>query len=135
MASLNSLNSLDKTVINGKEYSFYNIEKAAQKLGADIDKFPFGMKILLENLLRFEDGKDITVQTIENFVKWVSNKGKGDVELSYYPSRVLMQDFTGIPAIVDLAAMRDFVVKNGGFNICVAFIKSCSYFAVSASAY
>ncbi len=114
MASLNSLNSLDNTIINGKEYNFYNIQKATEKLGVDIDKFPFGMKILLENLLRFEDGKDITVQTIENFVKWVSNKGKGDVELSYYPSRVLMQDFTGIPAIVDLAAMRDFVVKNGG---------------------
>jgi aconitate hydratase len=63
--------------------------------------------VLLENLLRFEDGKTVTVDDIKAFAEWLKNKGKNPREIAYRPARVLMQDFTGVPAVVDLAAMRD----------------------------
>ena len=65
------------------------------------------MKVLLENLLRNEDGRSVTKTDIEGFVAWLDNKGKADAEIGFRPARVLMQDFTGVPAVVDLAAMRD----------------------------
>ncbi len=114
MESLDSFKAIDNIIIEDKEYYFYNIVKASQHLDIDISRLPFGMKILFENLLRFEDGRDINSQTIQNFVKWINNKGTANTELSYYPARVLMQDFTGIPAIVDLATMRSYVAKNEG---------------------
>src|SRR5205085_5442761 len=78
-----------------------------------IAELPFTLKILLENLLRFEDGKTVTADDIKAIAEWLKNK-KSDREISYRPARVLMQDFTGVPAVVDLAAMRDAMQKLGG---------------------
>eukprot|EP00521_Asterionellopsis_glacialis_P002933 CAMPEP_0195271044 /NCGR_PEP_ID=MMETSP0706-20130129/14776_1 /TAXON_ID=33640 /ORGANISM="Asterionellopsis glacialis, Strain CCMP134" /LENGTH=194 /DNA_ID=CAMNT_0040326561 /DNA_START=228 /DNA_END=809 /DNA_ORIENTATION=+ len=72
------------------------------------------MKVLLENLLRNEDGRSVTKEDIENVAAWLDNKGKDGNEIAYRPARVLMQDFTGVPAVVDLAAMRDAMVSLGG---------------------
>src|SRR5205085_1490489 len=78
-----------------------------------IAELPFTLKILLENLLRFEDGKTVTADDIKAIAEWLKNK-KSDREISYRPARVLMQDFTGVPAVVDLAAMRSAIEKLGG---------------------
>src|SRR5690606_26160044 len=75
---------------------------------------PFSMKVLLENLLRKEDGRAVTKESIEAVAAWLSNRGSAGVEIAYSPARVLMQDFTGVPAVVDLAAMRDAMVALGG---------------------
>ncbi len=72
------------------------------------------MKVLLENLLRFEDGRTVTKADIEAIAAWVDNRGKAEKEIAYRPARVLMQDFTGVPAVVDLAAMRDAMKNLGG---------------------
>ncbi|MBU6338577.1 MAG: aconitate hydratase AcnA [Rickettsiales bacterium] len=93
-----------------KEYKFFSIEEAAKKLGKDISKLPFSLKVLLENLVRNFDGDVINESHIANLIDSVKNPEKR-VEISYIPARVLMQDFTGVPAVVDLAAMRDAVKK------------------------
>ena len=72
------------------------------------------MKVLLENLLRFEDGRSVTKEDIKAVAAWLNNKGAAGSEIAYRPARVLMQDFTGVPAVVDLAAMRDATVNLGG---------------------
>ncbi len=72
------------------------------------------MKVLLENLLRFEDDRSVKKADVEAAVSWLDQKGKAEVEIAFRPSRVLMQDFTGVPAVVDLAAMRDAMVALGG---------------------
>jgi aconitate hydratase len=79
----------------------------------DISRLPFSLKVLLENLLRYEDGRSVTVADIEKAAKWVDTQ-KSDLEIAYRPARILLQDFTGVPAVVDLAAMRDAMVKLGG---------------------
>lgn len=94
-------------------YDYYNINEAAAKLGKNIEKLPFSLKILLENLIRNFDGQEITQSHLENLIESVKNPEKR-VEIAYRPARVLMQDFTGVPAVVDLAAMRDAVKKQGG---------------------
>ena len=105
--SLNSFKSRKTLKVGKKTYTYYSL-KAAEKNGLKgISNLPFSMKVLLENLLRFEDGRSVTKQDIEGFVTWLSNKGKGVTEVGFRPARVLMQDFTGVPAVVDLAAMRD----------------------------
>jgi aconitate hydratase len=91
--------------VNGTSYDYYSLPKASEKLG-DIASLPFSLKILLENLLRFEDNKTVSAADIEAFVTWIADK-KSNREIAYRPARVLMQDFTGVPAVVDLAAMRD----------------------------
>ncbi len=98
--------------VDGKHYAYYSLAKAAEKLG-DISRLPFSMKVLLENLLRFEDGVTVTVEDIQALVDWVKAR-KSDREIQYRPARVLMQDFTGVPCVVDLAAMRDAMNKLGG---------------------
>ena len=99
--------------VNGKEYAYYSFAKAAEKLG-DVSRLPISMKVLLENLLRFEDG-GFTVSTddIQAIVDWQKNPVTGS-EIQYRPARVLLQDFTCVPCVVDLAAMRDAIAKLGG---------------------
>ncbi len=99
--------------VGGKEYAYYSLAKAAEQLG-DIARLPLSMKVLLENLLRFEDG-GFTVgrQHIQAIVDWQDNPVTGE-EIQYRPARVLLQDFTGVPCVVDLAAMRDAIKKLGG---------------------
>ncbi|QJU56617.1 aconitate hydratase AcnA [Sphingomonas sp. AP4-R1] len=96
----------------GKTVSYYSLAKAAASIG-DISRLPFSMKVLLENLLRFEDGVTVTVEDIEAMVQWLADK-TSEREIQYRPARVLMQDFTGVPCVVDLAAMRDAMNALGG---------------------
>ena len=99
---------------NGKSYSFYSIP-AAQDAGlGDFSRLPAALKVVLENMLRFEDGKTVTVDDIRAFAEWGAKGGQNPREIAYRPARVLMQDFTGVPAVVDLAAMRDGIVALGG---------------------
>ncbi len=99
--------------VGGKDYAFYSLDKAAAKLG-DVSRLPFSMKVLLENLLRFEDG-GFTVSTddVQALVDWQKDP-HSNREIQYRPARVLLQDFTGVPCVVDLAAMRDAIAKLGG---------------------
>ena len=99
--------------VGGKSFAYYSLAKAAAKLG-DVSRLPFSMKVLLENLLRFEDG-GFTVSTadIQALVDWQKDP-HSDQEIQYRPARVLLQDFTGVPCVVDLAAMRDAIAKLGG---------------------
>ncbi|SHN61389.1 aconitate hydratase AcnA [Erythrobacter sanguineus] len=99
--------------VNGKEYAYYSLAKAAEQLG-DVSRLPISMKVLLENLLRFEDeGFTVGREHIQAIVDWQDNPVTGD-EIQYRPARVLLQDFTGVPCVVDLAAMRDAIKKLGG---------------------
>ncbi|MDT9599436.1 aconitate hydratase AcnA [Sphingosinicella rhizophila] len=107
-----SLNTRSTLQVGGKSYSYYSLGKAASALG-DISRLPFSLKVLLENLLRFEDGKTVTREDIQALVDWQKEKSSTR-EIQYRPARVLMQDFTGVPAVVDLAAMRDAMAKLGG---------------------
>ncbi len=99
--------------VGGKTYAYYSLDKAAAKLG-DVSRLPFSMKVLLENLLRFEDG-GFTVSTddVKALVDWQKDP-HSNREIQYRPARVLLQDFTGVPCVVDLAAMRDAIAKLGG---------------------
>jgi aconitate hydratase len=96
----------------GKSYAYYSIDKAAAKIG-DVSALPFSMKVLLENLLRFEDGVTVTVEDIRALADWQKEQ-RINREIQYRPARVLMQDFTGVPCVVDLAAMRDAMNRLGG---------------------
>lgn len=99
--------------VGGEEYHYFSLP-LAEKLGLEgISQLPFTLKILLENLLRHEDGKSVTDDDIFAIIEWLKNKSS-DREISYRPTRVLMQDFTGVPAVVDLAAMREAIQKLGG---------------------
>ncbi|MEM6745975.1 MAG: aconitate hydratase AcnA [Pseudomonadota bacterium] len=97
----------------GKTYQIYSLKKAEARLG-DLSRLPVSLKYLLENMLRFEDGRSVTTDMIDAFGTWLKNGGKNPIEIAYRPARVLMQDFTGVPAIVDLAAMRDAMKALGG---------------------
>ena len=107
--SLNTRSILD---LEGKTYAYFSISKAAEALG-DLSRLPFSMKVLLENLLRFEDGETVTRDDLQCMVDWLKER-RINREIQYRPARVLMQDFTGVPAVVDLAAMRDAMVELGG---------------------
>jgi len=100
--------------VGGREIAYYSLKKASEKLG-DVSRLPFSMKVLLENLLRFEDG-GFTVSTadIQALVDWQKDPRESQNEIQYRPGRVLLQDFTGVPCVVDLAAMRDALAKLGG---------------------
>jgi aconitate hydratase len=94
--------------VNGKTYAYYSLAKAAEQLG-DVSKLPISMKVLLENLLRFEDeGFTVGKEHIQAIVDWQSNPVTGG-EIQYRPARVQLQDFTGVPCVVDLAAKRDAI--------------------------
>jgi aconitate hydratase len=113
MPSLDSFKSRKTLKVGAKTYAYYSLEAAAQNGLGDISRLPVSLKVLLENLLRFEDGKTVTKADIQAFAAWLKDKGSAEVEIAYRPARVLMQDFTGVPAVVDLAAMRDAAAKLG----------------------
>ena len=104
-----------KTITAGDQSVAYYSIPAAQEAGlGDFSNLPAALKVVLENMLRFEDGKTVTVDDIKAFAEWAQKGGKNPREIAYRPARVLMQDFTGVPAVVDLAAMRDGLVALGG---------------------
>ncbi len=99
-------------VAAGKTYDYYSIEAAAESGLGDVSRLPYSLKVLLENLLRWEDGRTVTVDDIQAVAQWLTDR-KSTREIAYRPARVLMQDFTGVPAVVDLAAMRDAMKAMG----------------------
>lgn len=108
----NQLVAKSSLQVGSKEYKFFSLPEAAAKLGLDISKLPFSLKVVLENLIRNFDGEIVTKDHIISLVGSVKDPQQR-VEIAYSPARVLMQDFTGVPAVVDLAAMRDAVQKTG----------------------
>ena len=99
--------------VNGKDYAYYSFKKAAEKIG-DVSRLPFSLKVLLENMLRFEDGGfTVSTEDAQAIADWQKDPKTGK-EIQYRPARVLLQDFTGVPCVVDLAAMRDAIGKLGG---------------------
>ena len=104
-----------KTLQSGdRSVAYYSIAAAEQAGLGDFSRLPAALKVVLENMLRFEDGKTVTQDDIKAFSEWAENGGQNPREIAYRPARVLMQDFTGVPAVVDLAAMRDGIVALGG---------------------
>jgi aconitate hydratase len=100
--------------VGGSSYDYYSLEAAEQALGLDFSRLPFSMKVLVENMLRFEDGRSVKQDDIKAFGAWLANGGRSEQEIAFRPGRVLLQDFTGVPAVVDLAAMRDALKALGG---------------------
>ena len=100
--------------VGGQSVAYYSIGAAEAAGLGDFSRLPAALKVVLENMLRFEDGKTVTLDDIRAFSDWAANGGRANRELAYRPARVLMQDFTGVPAVVDLAAMRDGIVALGG---------------------
>ena len=99
--------------VGGKDYDYYSL-KAAEEAGlGDLSRLPFSLKVLLENLLRYEDGRSVTVEDIKALAGWTRER-RAKREIAYRPARVLMQDFTGVPAVVDLASMRNAMEQLGG---------------------
>jgi aconitate hydratase len=107
-----TLQTRSTLTVGARSYEYYSLPKAAAKLG-DVSRLPFSMKVLLENLLRFEDGVTVTTADVQALIDWQKNP-TSSAEIQYRPARVLMQDFTGVPCVVDLAAMRDAMTKLGG---------------------
>lgn len=114
MPSLDSFKSRRELQVGSKTYVYYDLKAAEENGLAGVSRLPVSLKVILENLLRFEDGRSVTQVDIKAMAAWLDNKGKLDKEIAYRPARVLMQDFTGVPAVVDLAAMRDAMVSLGG---------------------
>ncbi len=112
MSSLDSLRTLKTLQIDNKTYHYFSLPEAAKSLG-NLDTLPMSLKVLLENLLRWEDDKTVTGADLKAIAAWLKER-RSDREIQYRPARVLMQDFTGVPAVVDLAAMRAAVAKAGG---------------------
>ncbi|WP_223422874.1 aconitate hydratase AcnA [Tateyamaria pelophila] len=100
--------------VGDQSIAYYSIPAATEAGLGDFSKLPAALKVVLENMLRFEDGKTVSVDDIKAFAEWGANGGKNPREIAYRPARVLLQDFTGVPAVVDLAAMRDALVSLGG---------------------
>ena len=111
--SLNTLKTQSEMTINGKTYHYFSLKEAEKSHFNGISRLPYSLKVLFENLLRFEDNLTVTKNDIQALADWLTTK-TSDHEIAYRPARVLMQDFTGVPAIVDLAAMRDALKKMGG---------------------
>ena len=99
--------------VGGKSYDYFSLKAAEQAGLGDISTLPFSLKVLLENLLRFEDGRTVSVDDVKALGQWLKDR-RSDTEIAYRPARVLMQDFTGVPAVADLAAMREAVKSLGG---------------------
>ena len=113
MTGQDSLKTRRTLNVSGASYDYFSIEAAGAALGVDFARLPFSLKVLLENLLRFEDGKTVKTDDIKALASWMETKTSRH-EIAYRPARVLLQDFTGVPAVVDLAAMRDAIVDLGG---------------------
>ena len=113
MASIDSLKTRRELVVGDKTYAYYSLAAAEEAGLTGISRLPISMKVLLENLLRNEDGMSVGRDDLQALAAWIENKGSVEHEISFRPARVLMQDFTGVPAVVDLAAMRDAMTKLG----------------------
>ncbi|MBI1188135.1 MAG: aconitate hydratase, partial [Alphaproteobacteria bacterium] len=113
MPSLDSFKSRSTLNAAGKAYAYFDLAAAAKNGVGDISRLPISLKVLLENLLRCEDGVAVKAADIKAMAAWLQNRGKDEVEIAFAPARVLMQDFTGVPAVVDLAAMRDAALALG----------------------
>jgi aconitate hydratase len=113
MASIDSLHTRRTLAVGGASYVYYSLRAAEEAGLSGISQLPVSMKVLLENLLRNEDGQDTKEVDLRAIAAFVENKGTVQHEISFRPARVLMQDFTGVPAVVDLAAMRDAMAKLG----------------------
>ncbi len=114
MPFLDSFKSRRELTVAGTTYHYYSLPEAAKNGLGDISRLPASLKVLLENLLRCEDGWAIKQADVHAVARWLENRGKAEHEIGFSPARVLMQDFTGVPAVVDLAAMRDATTKLGG---------------------
>ncbi len=114
MSSIDSFKCRKTLTVGAKKYVIYSLTAAEKNGLPGISALPYSMKVLLENLLRAEDGSTVTKKDIEAFAGWLKDKGKAGKEIAFRPARVLMQDFTGVPAVVDLAAMRDAMKALGG---------------------
>ena len=110
---LDSFSTRSTLTVDGKAYDYFSLPKAEAAGLEGVSQLPFSLKVLLENLLRYEDGRSVTDADVKALVAWVKDR-KSDHEIAYRPARVLMQDFTGVPAVVDLAAMRDATTSLGG---------------------
>src|SRR5437588_6709838 len=113
MASLDSFKCCKTLQVGSKTYAYFSLPIAERNGLKGISRLPFSMKVLLENLLRSEDGRSVTKDDIKAVAEWLKTK-TSDREIAFRPARVLMQDFTGVPAVVDLAAMRDAMKHFGG---------------------
>lgn len=111
-SNINSFNTLETLTVGSEHYQIFNLSKLQVQLG-DLSRLPKSLKVLLENLLRFEDQLMVKTEHIHALAGWLNNR-TSEQEIQYRPARVLMQDFTGVPAVVDLAAMRAAVAKAGG---------------------
>ncbi len=114
MPSLDSFNARRTLTLGARTYTYYSLQAAGENGLGDVSRLPASLKVLLENLLRHEDGKSVTKADIEAMAAWLTDTGSAQHEIAYRPARVLMQDFTGVPAVVDLAAMRDAAARLGG---------------------
>ncbi|RUV81819.1 aconitate hydratase AcnA, partial [Mesorhizobium sp. M1A.F.Ca.IN.020.32.1.1] len=112
--SLDSFNCRRTLTVGGADYVYFDLAEAEKNGLGGTAQLPYSMKVLLENLLRNEDGRSVTKESIQAVAAWLTDKGTAGVEIAYRPARVLMQDFTGVPAVVDLAAMRDGIRALGG---------------------
>ncbi len=99
--------------VDGGSYDYFSIAAAGEALGRDLARLPYSLKVLLENLLRFEDGRSVTTDDIAALAGWLDSR-RSSAEIAFRPARVLMQDFTGVPAVADLAAMREAMARMGG---------------------
>jgi aconitate hydratase len=111
--SVDSFATRTELSVAGKTFSYFSLPKLAKARGLDLGRLPFSLRILLENLLRNEDGKAVTKRDVEALASW-QPKAEPDTEIAFYPARVILQDFTGVPAVVDFAAMRDAMARMGG---------------------
>src|SRR5690554_148885 len=112
MSHPNSFKARHELSVGSQSYQIYQLS-ALQDQGMDVNRLPYGLKILLENLLRTEDGVNVTADDIRFLANWDPNAAP-DHEIAFTPARVVLQDFTGVPAVVDLAAMREAMANLGG---------------------
>ena len=113
MKNINSFNSEQNLEVNNKIYKYFDLQAVASQFNIDLTKVPISIKIILENLLRNEDDENINKNTISSIFSSLQTQNKKTLEISFFPTRVLMQDFTGVPAVADLAAMRNALKKRG----------------------
>ncbi len=112
MNGTDTLKTARQLTVDGKTYHYFSLPEAAKQIG-DLSRLPFSLKVLLENVLRFENGRSYTVNDARAIAEWVK-EGHSEKEVPFKPARILLQDFTGVPAVVDLAAMRDALLSLGG---------------------
>jgi aconitate hydratase len=111
--SLDTFSTLSELSVGSRTFRYFSLPKFAERTGMDIARMPYALRILLENLLRTEDGKAVVREDIEALARWATGD-RAEREIAFSPARVVLQDFTGVPAVVDLAAMRDAMARMGG---------------------